>query len=525
MTNPKTMKRLNLLYQTFFLALYLAISSCGNTPGRITLVSPVNLADSQNVITARLAWESVGDSFAVFIDTTENPGINGLAGTVTSPVYNTGRLSFNTTYRWMVRGFRDGRSSDSPVWQFTTAERTNTYGLANEHGVVRNGVGFFELASGNLVMAVDPDTYELLWQYDFKDIYDVAPTVEQKKDGSWLVLEHERANSRVKALYVSDGSVAWISDNNIPYIGGTGFSYYYDMEGNLIVLAKGSNGLHALSFEDGTTKWYSPAQSWYGAIPATDQKNRWIYSQSFERIDRLDAETGKVLKSVYTQPDAMTTHSNTILVNDDHGYFVATANWNGDLTNGNIVVYDSLLNTVWKKDRFIERLSTICYHDGLLYSGQCAGWYPYLYNRVSKSDYKHITAFNINDGSIAWDLDLSAWKWSNIHDIVYCNGYLYAVTDNIGTSKIMNRLLFRIEAKTGKINEVLDFGFPLSICASPTITNGKLFEGGRVAVIGKGDKTDWINQFSTGQINTNEANDLAVREITKMYVDTFRVNR
>jgi outer membrane protein assembly factor BamB len=122
----------------------------------------------------------------------------------------------------MVRGFRDGRSSDSPVWQFTTAERTNTYGLANEHGVVRNGVGFFELASGNLVMAVDPDTYELLWQYDFKDIYDVAPMVEQKKDGSWLVLEHERANSRVKALYVSDGSVAWISDNNIPYIGGTG---------------------------------------------------------------------------------------------------------------------------------------------------------------------------------------------------------------------------------------------------------------------------------------------------------------
>jgi len=69
---------------------------------------------------------------------------------------------------------------------------------------------------------------------------------------------------------------------------------------------------------------------------------------------------------------------------------------------------------------------------------------------------------------------------------------------------------------------VLDFGFPLSICASPTITNGKLFEGARVAVIGKGEKTDWTNQFSTGQVNTNEANDLAVREITKMYVDTFR---
>ena len=86
----------------------------------------------------------------------------------------------------------------------------------------------------------------------------------------------------------------------------------------------------------------------------------------------------------------------------------------------------------------------------------------------------------------------------------------------------MNRLLFRIDAKSGKVNEVFDFGFPRSICASPVITDGKLFEAALVAVIGKGDKTDWNGQFSTGQINTNEANDLAVKEITKMYLTGFR---
>lgn len=518
------MKKLQYINLATIILICLAVVSCRNNLKRITLISPADLADSQNVITARLTWSPGCDSFLVFIDTTGTPDLAEAAGMVKYPVFNTGRLSFNKTYWWKVRGYKRGQPVESKVWQFTTADRTGVDGLANEHGVVCNGVGYFEQADGKLVKAADLDTYELLWQYNYEDIYDVAPMVDHKKDGSWLIVEHERANSRVKALYLSDASVAWISDNNIPYIGGTGFSYYRTNGGDLLVLAKGSNGLHALSFEDGTTRWFSPAQSWYGTIPAVDQKNRWIYSVSFERIDRLDAETGKLMKSVYTQPDAMTTHSNTLLVDDDYGYYVATANWNGDLTKGNIVVYDSLLNVIWKKDRFIERLSTICYHDGLLYTGQCAGWYPYLYDLVSKRDFRHITAFNIGNGSVVWDLDLSEYRWSNIHDVVYCNGYLYAITDNIGSSEVMNRLLFRIEAKTGKVNEVLDYGVPISICASPVVTNGRLFEAGVVTIIGKGKKTDWTGQFSTGQTNTNSANDLAVQEITKMYVTRFQAD-
>jgi len=63
-----------------------------------------------------------------------NPGLTVSAGTVTSPVYNTDRLSFNTTCRWMVRGFKNGRSSDSPVWHFTTAQGTDTYCFTNKQG-------------------------------------------------------------------------------------------------------------------------------------------------------------------------------------------------------------------------------------------------------------------------------------------------------------------------------------------------------------------------------------------------------
>jgi len=39
-----------------------------------------------------------------------------------------------------------------------------------------------------------------------------------------------------------------------------------------------------------------------------------------------------VIKSVYTVPDAITTHSNTLLTDDEYGYFIATANWNGTET-------------------------------------------------------------------------------------------------------------------------------------------------------------------------------------------------
>ncbi len=483
----------------------------------IMLIAPSDKATGQNVITARLTWSSDCDSFDVFLGPDMDFNKTPKAANVEGNVYNSEHLDFNTTYFWKITGYKNGRTSfASPVRSFTTRDHSGVSGLSSEYGNIRNGTGFFQDANGTDVKAVDLDNFEELWTYKFEDMYDVSPMVERKKDGTWLVIEHERANSRIKALYMATGEDAWVSDNNIPYIGGTGFNYYINKEGQTVVLAKGSNGLHALSVEDGTEFWFAPSQSWFSTIPAVDQKNRWIYSQSFERVEKIDAETGRVMKSIYTVPDAMTTHSNTLLADDEYGYYIATANWNGNLLYGDISVYDSMLKLVWKKPRLIERISSLCYHNGTLFSAQCGGWYPFQNKLTENLDWKYITAFDIRNGNIKWNLSLAKYKYSNIHDVVYCNSYVYAITDNTGSMVKENRLLFKIRAGDGYLEEILDFGFPSSICASPVISNGKLFEAGIPTFLGEGEKSDWYGQYGVRQVNHNSAEDKSVIRSGKM---------
>jgi hypothetical protein len=492
------------------------VISCEND-SKITLVSPTDKATGQNVITARLTWISECDSFDVFLGSGDNSKEIPMVATIGSNVFNSDRLDFNTAYSWKVKGYKRGKNTfSSPVWNFTTRDHSNASGLSSEYGNIRNGIGYFQDPNGTDVKAVDLDSFEELWTYKFEDMYDVSPMIERTNDGTWLIIEHERANGRINARYLADGEEAWISDNNIPYIGGTGFNYYINKEGLTEVLAKGSNGLHALSIEDGSELWFTPAQSWFSTIPAVDQKNRWIYSQSFERVDKINAETGKVIRSKFTKPEAMTTHSNTLLVYDEFGYYIATANWNGNVLNGDVAVYDSSLNVVWKKDRLLERLSSICYHDGMLFSAQCGGWYLSQNKLTDKYDWKNITAFDIRNGDIKWNLSLAKYKYDNIEDVVYCNNYLYAITDNIGSQIKSNRLLFKIRASDGLLEEVLDFGFPRSICASPVISDGKLFEAGIPTLLGEGEKCDWYGQYGVRQLNHNAANDRSVIHFSKM---------
>jgi PQQ-like domain len=511
------MKNLQYSLIAILISILLQITSCNSNASKITLILPVAGTQGQNVLTARLVWTSGCDSFNVFLGTDSVSDRIPKVATVKWKVYNTARLENNVTYYWRIEGFAQNKiAKSSPIWSFTTRRHSDTSGLSSEYGIVRNGVGYFQDSNGKEVKAVDLDSFEELWKYNFSDLYDVSPMVEKTMNGTWLMIEHERANGRLKALYLADGKEAWTSDNNIPYIGGTGFNYYINKKGLTVVLAKGSNGLHALSIEDGKELWFAPAQSWFSTIPAVDQKNRWIYSQSFEIAEKIDAETGKVIRSAYRIPEAMTSHSNTLLVDDNHGYYVATVNWNGSVLNGDLSVYDSTLKLVWKKNRFVERLSSISYHDGTLFSAQCGGWYESEQSETAKHQWKYITAYDIQNGNVKWNLSLAKYNYINIHDVVYCNNYLYALTDNTGLSVKENRLLFRIRASDGFLEEVLNFGFPLSICASPLISGGKLFEAGVPTRLGDGDKCDWYGQYGVPQLNQNAADDKAVIILSKM---------
>ena len=101
-------------------------------------------------------------------------------------------------------------------------------------------------------------------------------------------------------------------------------------------------------------------------------------------------------------------------------YYVATVNWNGFVLYGDIAVYDSTLKVVWKKSRFVERLSSITYHNGSLYSAHMRGLVSvYEQEMTGKQDWKYITAYDIRTGNIKWNLSLAKYNYINIHDAVY----------------------------------------------------------------------------------------------------------
>lgn len=397
--------------------------------------------------------------------------------------------------------------ADSPVLHYA------------QGGVVKNGIAYFTSdPGGNLpgkpwrddefdyVMGFDARTLTKVRSYDFRSTYDSAPFVFQKKDGTWLITAHEEGSSRTVARRLDNDQIEWISPANQAVTIYFGVSTYRRPDGSSILYVARSNGLHAISGENGEEMWATPGTSYGGTTPCVDQARGWVYYQNDGNVYKLDATTGKVLVHQTVPLPNVCSSFNTVLVNDATGYFVLTR-WHTDATKNTqwdcgIRVYDRDLNLVWaKKDLPYGKKATITYWDGKMVIGTGNHWGP----KYSNADpaWKKLTAFNVKDGSTAWVCDLSDLNYISVFNVPYYNGHLYAEVENSP-----NSYLVRIRASDGQRMETLTYDHRVSSCAPCIIAHGKMFSGNLsqdrvvVTLLAENSELDWPGTFGDPQTNT-----------------------
>ena len=497
------------MQHTFFRSiLALLLFSYAYLPAQITLIGPDHQAVNQNIITARLEWyHPFADSFDVFISRSSKffgPSARGIQYNV----FNTGRLSYSTTYFWKVRAYASGGvAAESPVWSFTTMAPTGEFGLQQEHGIIQNGIGYFQLVTGWEITAVDMKTLEKVWSYPFYGIYDVPPLIEEKKDGTPLIIVYQRNIRQVRALYLSDGETAWRCRSLLQNGWGLGMSSYTLEDGTTGILIPGKGGLYSLSVEDGRELWKTNSHStYYGAVPAVDEKNGWAYHLFDHGIEKIDLKTGDVIKYAALNGFAAG-HTNVVLADDEHGYHVSVA-----MSGKGVATFDADLNLVWQiNTAYIESLTSLTYKDGRLFFALSASYWAEELRDRFLNDYKHVYAVSIRNGSTVWDCDLSAYDYAAISDVPYADGYLFALTDNAQYQA--NRLLFVIDAMTGELVQTLDYGRPLSVCGNTIISGGYLYENAIATKVGTGKLLSWPSQFGPKRTNHNTASAGALGEL------------
>lgn len=386
-------------------------------------------------------------------------------------------------------------------------------------GVVKNGIAYFTSdPGGNLpgkpwrddefdfVMGFDAKKLTKVRSYDFRNTYDSAPFVFQKKDGTWLITAHEESNHRTVARRLDNDAIEWISPANQMVTIYFGVSTYRRQDGSAILYVACANGLHAISGEDGVELWTTAGASYGGTTPCVDQARGWVYYQNDGNIYKLEAATGKVLVHQSVPLPNVCSSFNTVLVNDATGYFVVTR-WHTDATKNTpwdcgIRVYDQNLNLVWaKKDLPYGKKATITYWDGKMVIGTGNHWGP----KYSNADpaWKKLTAYNVKDGTTAWVCDLSDLNYISVFNIPYYNGHLYAEVENSPQSHLV-----RIRASDGKRMELLTYEHRVSSCAPCIIAHGKMFSGNlsqdRVVVteLAVNSDLDWPGTFGDPQTNT-----------------------
>jgi hypothetical protein len=194
-----------------------------------------------------------------------------------------------------------------------------------------------------------------------------------------------------------------------------------------------------------------------------------------------------------------------LLVNDSHGYFVATYWYGANMWDGAIRVFDKDLKPVWEKTGLpIGTKPTLTYADGKLVSGSGNQWYA----KYKGNAWKYIAAYAIGTGEMIWKCDLSKYTYTCILNVPYYNGFFYAETqdDPTPTPGVTSKL-FRINASSGKLEQVVDYGRPISSCATCIIARGLVLSGDlwgdRVVAtkIAEGSKLDWPGCFGDPQTN------------------------
>lgn len=368
------------------------------------------------------------------------------------------------------------------------------------------------------VVAFDIHSFRKIRSYPVTFTYDSSPLVLQRKDGTWLVIAHEHKRQRTIAVNRDTGRVEWTSKTNQPGAYFFGYSYYTRDDGSKLILAACRNGLHALSEKTGEEVWWVRQRSTGGVTPCVDQAGGMVFYQCDGKLLKISAADGHVVGQIDVPAPNRCISWNTVLVDDASGRYVATRWYGKPEWDSAIRVYDWDLKLMWERTGLPNgKKDTLTYYDGKLVCGSGNGWAK----GYTGNDWKYIAAYGIADGRVVWKCDLSSFDYKAIANLVHFNGYLYGEN---GGSPPQTTKCFRIDASTGQLVEVYDYGRMITSCATHIVARGKILSGDlwqdRIVAtrIAENGSSDWPGPFGDPQRHTMSASDpsaklVPVREI------------
>ena len=398
----------------------------------------------------------------------------------------------------------------------------------NQGGIVQNGIAYFTAgdsgrrdeevaavkrnASFPCVVAFSLEDYKVIRRYPIQKTYDSTPMVIRRKEGRWILLAHEHKKARTIAVDRDTAEVLWTSEANQPGAYFFAYSYYECDDGTRLILMACKNGLHAMSLETGEDRWWCKVADDGGITPCVDQRRGWIFYQCRGKVLKLRARDGEILKQTAVGKPDRGISWNTVLIDDEHGYFVATRWYGRPAWDAAIRVFDRDLNLVWERTKLPSgKKDTLTYAEGKLVTGCGNMWYKEGYEG---DRWKAVTAYEIGTGKVAWRCDLSRYDFTCCINQPYFNGYFYAETQD---TKDKKSRLFRIKAADGALEEVYEYGRPITSCAQPAVARGRMLSGDlhrdRIVVtrLAENSTADWPGAFGDPQTHQNAVVDPRAR--------------